>query len=340
MKDHLNTLFITREGAWLFKDGETVCVKLNGEVALRLPLHNLEGIITMGWDIGMSPHLMGACADAGISVSFCNPHGRLLAAAVGFSPGNVLLRREQYRRADDEHASIGIAREMIAAKIANCRIVLLRVLRDHNREELRQTTDQLAQMVRQARSCTKREYLFGIEGMAAEAYFSVFYLCQTVKNKKLLFTTRSRRPPLDPVNALLSFLYSLLAHDCRSALESCGLDAAVGFLHRDRPGRPGLALDLMEEFRPILADRLALSLLNRGQITVRDFDFQPDGAVFLKEDSRKEVIAAWQQRKNETITHPILEEKITVGLLPLIQARLITRQLRGDIDAYPPFLWR
>lgn len=338
MKQHLNTLFITREGAWLFKDGETVCVKLEGKVALRLPLHNLDGIVTMGWDIGMSPHLMGACAEAGISVSFCNPHGRFLAAVTGFTPGNVLLRREQYRRADDESASLSIAGKMIAAKIANCRTVLLRAMRDHNKTELTEACDILAQSSRQACQCLSRAELLGVEGFAADTYFSVFRHCQTGTEEKLLFTTRSRRPPLDAVNALLSFLYSMLAHDARSALESCGLDAAVGFLHRDRSGRPGLALDMMEEFRPLWADRLALSLLNRKQITEKDFNYERSGAVFLKEDSRKLVIAAWQERKQEVVTHPFLEEKMTVGLFIHIQARLLARHLRGDLDAYPPFI--
>lgn len=340
MKQHLNTLFVTREGAWLFKDGETVCVKLDGQVVLRLPLHNLDGIVTLGWDIGMSPHLMGACAEAGVTVSFCSPHGRFLAAAVGFTPGNVLLRRTQYRVADDEASSMLIAREMIAAKIANCRTVLLRAMRDHGKSGLKDAIDVLARMIRQARAAETREALLGIEGMAAEAYFSCFALCQTVSNEKLLFTVRSRRPPLDPVNALLSFLYSLLAHDARSALESCGLDASVGFLHRDRSGRPGLALDLMEEFRPVLADRLALTLLNRKQISLKDFDYEPSGAVFLKEDSRKIVLAAWQERKQETVIHPLLDEKMTIGFLVLIQARLLARYLRGDMDAYAPFIWK
>lgn len=338
MKQHLNTLFVTREGAWLFKDGDTVCVKLDGKIVLRLPLHNLEGIVTMGWDIGMSPQLMGACAEASITISFCNPNGRFLAAVAGFTPGNVLLRREQYRRADDEEASVRIAREMIAAKIVNGRALLLKSLRNRERPELKNICDILAQSARQARVCTTREELLGVEGFAADVYFSGFRHCQTVEEESLLFKVRSRRPPLDPVNALLSFLYSMLAHDARSALESCGLDAAVGFLHRDRSGRPGLALDLMEEFRTLFADRLALSMINRKQITEKDFDYEPGGAVFLKEDSRKLVIAAWQERKQEVVTHPLLEEKMTLGLLMQIQARLLARHLRGDLDAYPPLI--
>lgn len=338
MKQHLNTLFVTREGAWLFKDGETVCIKLGGELVHRLPLHNLEGIVTLGWDIGISPQLMGACAEAGISISFCNPNGRFLAAVTGFTPGNILLRREQYRRADDEEASVSIAREMISAKITNCRSVLLRARRDHGKEELSRLCDTLAKSARQARECRTREELLGVEGFAADTYFSGFRYCQTVDDEKLLFRNRSRRPPLDPINALMSFLYSMLAHDARSALESCGLDAAAGFLHRDRSGRPGLALDLMEEFRPLLADRLVLSLVNRKQITTKDFDYEPSGAVLLKDDARRSVITAWQEKKQEVVVHPLLEEKMTIGILLLIQARLLARHLRGDIDAYPPLI--
>lgn len=340
MKKHLNTLFISREGAWLFKDGDTVCVKLDGSIALRIPLHNLDGIVVLGWDIGMSPALMGACAKTGVTVSFCNPHGGLLAGVTGFTRGNVLLRREQYRIADNELQSVKITREMIAAKIMNCRTVLMRAQRERGIEELKKTCALLAGIVEKVRVAITREELLGLEGFAADSYFSSFRFCQTISSEKMLFTTRSRRPPLDPVNALLSFLYSMLAHDIRSALESCGLDAAVGFLHRDRPGRPGLALDLMEEFRPMLADRLAISLINRKQITENDFEYQPAGAVFLKDESRKIVLTAWQERKWEEITHPLLEEKMTVGLLPFIQSRLLVRHLRGDLDSYPPFLWK
>jgi CRISPR-associated protein Cas1 len=340
MKRHLNTLFITLEGAWLTKDGEAVDVRFEKQSRLRVPLHNLDGIVTLGWDIGMSPQLMQACAQAGVSISFCSPHGKFLAAATGFAPGNVLLRRTQYRVADDSAACVKIAREMIAAKIANSRTVLLRAARDHARESLETVCRRLACRARDARSCPDLNSLRGIEGDAADSYLSSLNDCLTHPDPAWRMNGRSRRPPLDRMNCLLSFFYSLLAHDCRSALEACGLDAAVGFLHRDRPGRPGMALDLMEEFRAMLADRLALSLINRNQLQLRDFTVQEGGAVLLKEDARKTVLMAWQERKQEEITHPFLGEKTTIGLLPHLQARLLARHLRGDLDAYPPFLWR
>jgi CRISPR-associated protein Cas1 len=305
-----------------------------------VPLHNLDGIVTLGWDIGMSPGLMQACAAGGVTVSFCNPYGKFLAAAVGFSPGNVMLRRQQYRVADDKPAAVLVAREMVAAKITNCRTVLLRAARDHGRGEMESAGRRLASRAQDARLCTDLEVLRGIEGDAADTYFQHLSACTTHGDPTLLFDGRSRRPPLDPFNCLLSFLYSLLAHDCRSALESTGLDAAVGFLHRDRSGRPGMALDLMEEFRPMLADRLALSLLNRKQLNARDFETQESGAVLLRDAARKAVLTAWQERKQEEITHPFLGEKTTVGLLVHLQARLLARHLRGDLDAYPPFLWK
>lgn len=340
MKRHLNTLFITLEGAWLTKDGEAVDVRHEKTSRLRVPLHNLDGIVTLGWDIGMSPGLMQACAEAGVTVSFCNPHGKFMAAAVGFSPGNVILRRQQYRVADDPPAAVLVAREMVAAKIANCRTVLMRAARDHGREEMETAARRLANRALDARRCTDLDALRGIEGDAADTYFQHLSGCSTHGDAALQFTKRSRRPPLDPFNCLLSFLYSLLAHDCRSALESTGLDAAVGFLHRDRSGRPGMALDLMEEFRPMLADRLALSLTNRKQLGIRDFEIQETGAVLLRDPARKVVLTAWQERKQEEITHPFLGEKTTVGLLTHLQARLLARHLRGDLDAYPPFLWK
>lgn len=346
MKRHLNTLFVTLEGAWLRKDGAAVEVRHDGETKLRVPLHNLDGIVCFGWDCGASASLMSACAEADVALSFHNPYGKFLAATNGFTSGNILLRREQYRRADHEPAALAIASNLIAAKIANTRTILLRAGRDHGDKDaarayaLQQAADFLARRIDLAGRCTSLDSLRGIEGDAAAAYFSVFPHLMTHDDDALVMKGRSRRPPLDPVNALLSFLYSMLTHDCRSALESCGLDAQCGFLHRDRPGRPSLALDLMEEFRPFLADRVALTLMNRRQITGSDFERQESGAVTLKEASRKIVLTAWQERKQEEITHPFLDEKTTVGLLPHLQARLLARHLRGDLDAYPAFLAR
>jgi CRISPR-associated protein Cas1 len=346
MKRHLNTLFVTLEGAYLRKDGAAVEIRHEGETKLRVPMHNLDGIACFGWDISASASLMAACAEANVSLSFHNPYGKFLACSNGFTSGNILLRREQYRRADDEPASVAIAANMIAAKLHNTRQVILRAARDHgdkspaNAAKLLHASDTIAQRMTMLARATSLETLRGIEGDAATFYFAIFPHLLVNHDPAIAMTGRSRRPPLDPVNALISFLYSLLMHDCRSALESCGLDAQCGFLHRDRPGRPSLALDLMEEFRPFLADRVALTLFNRRQLSLADFKIEESGAVFLKDDSRKKVLTAWQERKQDEITHPFLDEKTTVGLLPHLQARLLARHLRGDLDAYPAFLAR
>jgi CRISPR-associated protein Cas1 len=344
VKRHLNTLFVTLEGAYLRKDGAAIEVRHEGESKLRVPLHNLDGIACFGWDISASASLMAACAEAKVALSFHTPHGKFLASTNGFTSGNILLRREQYRRADHEPAAVAIATNMIAAKLANSRHVLMRAARDHGDKDparasaLLQAADFLQVRILLATRATGLDSLRGIEGDAAATYFAVFPHLMVHHDPALVMTGRSRRPPLDPVNALLSFLYSLLMHDCRSALESCGLDAQCGFLHRDRPGRPSLALDLMEEFRAFLADRTALSLFNRKQIDSTDFETKESGAVLLKEDSRKKVLTAWQERKQNEIQHPFLDEKTTIGLLPHLQARLLARHLRGDLDAYPAFL--
>lgn len=342
MKKHLNTLFITLEGAWLGKDGEAVIVRHEHETKIRVPLHNLDGIVALGWDISCSAPLMVACAEKGVTLSFCTPYGKFQAAVRGFTSGNVLLRREQYRRADDEEASTKIARYCIAAKIANQRTVLLRAIRDHGGEERTRTLEATCAELAYNIQCTSRvnelDTLRGLEGDAANRYFSVFPLLIT--NPAFPFNGRSKRPPTDPVNALLSFLYAMLAHDCRSACEAVGLDPQVGFLHRDRPGRASLALDLMEELRPVLADRLALSLINRQQVKPSDFQIKETGAVEMKDATRKTVLVAYQERKQQELLHPYLEEKVTLGLVCHLQARLLARHLRGDLDAYPAFLWK
>jgi CRISPR-associated protein Cas1 len=344
MRKHLNTLYVTLEGSYLRKDGAAVEICHQGETKLRVPLHNLDGIACFGWDISCSAALMAACSEAKVALSFHTPHGRFLAATNGFTSGNILLRREQYRRADHEPSSVTIAANMIAAKLANTRHVLMRASRDHGEKypdralTLIQSADFLAIRIGLIPRATTLDSLRGIEGDSAAAYFAVFPHLLTNHDPQITINGRSRRPPLDPVNALLSFLYVILMHDCRSALESCGLDPQCGFLHRDRPGRPSLALDLMEEFRAFLADRTALSLFNRQQITSKDFDYKENGAVLLKEDSRKKVLTVWQERKLDEITHPFLDEKTTIGLLPQLQARLLARHLRGDLDAYPAFL--
>lgn len=344
MKTHLNTLYITREGSYLHQEGSAVEVRFEGQTRLRVPLHNLDGICCFAWDCVASAALLSACAQAGVSVSFHTPSGRFQSATRGFTTGNILLRRAQYRSSDEPQATLAIAANMVAAKIANARQLLLRAVRDYGSKDperaqrLSAVAEQLARRVRYARAATDLDGLRGVEGDAAALYFSVFN--DLLTRPGFSMARRTRRPPTDSVNALLSFCYTLLMHDCRSGLESCGLDPQCGYLHRDRPGRPSLALDLMEELRAVIADRVCLNLLNRQQLTDKDFETHENGGVYLKEDARKTVFTAWQERKQTEILHPLLEERITYGLLPHIQARLLARHIRGDLDAYPAFLAR
>jgi len=343
MKHHLNTLFVMTQGAYLKKDGETIVVRVEKKDRLRLPMINVGAIVCMG-RISCSPQLMGACAQNGIAISFMTIHGRFLAAVNGFTPGNVLLRREQYRRADDPAATAAIARACIIGKLANFRTVLRRAVRDQTASDATARLEKIATRIdmrlRTLQDSLDVDQLRGVEGDASADYFEVFNDLITSQKQDFVFTKRSRRPPLDNVNAMLSFVYSMLTNDLRSACESTGLDAAVGFLHRDRPGRPGLALDLMEELRPVLADRVVLSLINRQQVKPSGFVAEPGGGIRMDEATRKELVGAYQKRKQEEITHPFLQEKMTLGLVPLIQARLMARFLRGDADAYPPFSWK
>ena len=343
MRQHLNTLFVTLDDAYLAKSGEAVLVRHQKATKLRLPVHTLGGIVCFG-RVGVSPALMHLCGERGVAISLLTGTGRFLAKIDGFASGNVVLRREQYRRADDLPAACAIARNSIAAKVANARSVLMRTVRDYPDVAGRATLDraifQLAESARLALLATDLDILRGLEGDASRTYFEAFDHAITQQKDSFAFRTRSRRPPLDPVNALLSFLYAMLAHDCRAACETVGLDPAVGFLHRDRPGRPGLALDLMEEFRPFLADRLALSLINRRQVDIAGFATAASGAVQMNDATRKVVLIAYQKRKQEEILHPFLGEPTSVGLLPHLQARLLARHLRGDLDAYPPFIWK
>ncbi|NNN05079.1 MAG: type I-C CRISPR-associated endonuclease Cas1 [Elusimicrobia bacterium] len=343
MMHYLNTLFVTTQGAYLAKDGEAVAVRVEQETRMRVPLHNLGGIVCFG-QVSCSPALMGECAERNMAISFMTETGRFLAKVQGFTPGNVLLRREQYRRADDPAAAVKIARTFVAAKIANCRTTLQRALRDSpelaGREKIEEALKHLSFSLNSIRDEANVETLRGFEGDAARVYFEVFDHLIVAQKEDFQFRGRNRRPPLDNVNALLSFLYSMLAHDARAACESAGLDAAVGFLHAGRPGRPSLALDLMEEFRPFLADRLALSLINRRQVQGKGFRATESGGVLMSDETRKEVLVAYQKRKQEEIVHPFLEEKCPAGLLPHLQARLLARHLRGDQDGYPPFIWK
>ena len=343
MRHLLNTLFVTSEDAYLTLEGENAVVKRGEEAVGRYPLHILSGIITFSY-AGASPALMGACAKRNIALSFCTPRGKFLARSCGESRGNILLRRMQYRVADDPGPCCRIARSFIFGKVYNCRWVIQRTLRDHklrvDEEKLHSVSDQLKAQLPLIAEETSAEALRGLEGASATLYFSVVNDLILSNQDVFAFHGRSRRPPMDRINALLSFVYTLLAHDCASALESVGLDSYAGFLHRDRPGRSSLALDLMEELRPCIADRFVLTLINNRIIKPEDFEIRESGAVYLKEDSRKSVLSHWQQRKQEQITHPYLDEKIPWGLVPYLQTLLLARYLRGDLDDYPPFLWK
>jgi len=316
---------------------------VEGEVRLRLPIHTIGGVVCFG-NVLCSPFLLGFCAENDVAVSFLTERGRFLARVQGPVSGNVLLRREQYRKADDQSATVEVTRSVLTGKLANCRTVIQRALRDHgekvNSEALKGASSRLSYDLESLNEETQLDALRGIEGDAAHMYFSVFNELITAQKEDFSFEERNRRPPLDNVNSLLSFVYTLLAHDVRSALESVGLDPAVGFLHRDRPGRPGLALDLMEEFRPFFADRLVLSLINLKKVQGKGFTKTESGAVLMSDETRKEVLVYYQNRKQEEIMHPFIGEKIHVGMLFFIQALLFSRFLRGELDAYPPFSWR
>jgi CRISPR-associated protein Cas1 len=343
VKKHLNTLFVTTQGAYLSKEGETVRVAVEGEVRLQVPVHTIGGIVCFG-RVMCSPFLMGFCAENNVGLSFLTENGRFMARVQGPVSGNVLLRREQYRRADASDYSADMARCFVTGKIANSRAVLQRALRDHSdkiqQPAVQRAVDLLAESFRRVEVATELDSVRGIEGDTARIYFSVFDHLITNQKENFAFEGRNRRPPMDNVNGLLSFIYTLLMHDVRSALEGVGLDPAVGFLHRDRPGRPGLALDMMEEFRPIIADRMVLSLINLGQVNAKGFSTSETGAVTMSDDTRKAVLVAYQKRKQDEILHPFINEKVAVGILFHVQALLLARCLRGDLDGYPPFVWR
>lgn len=343
MKRHLNTLFISTEGAYLAKEGQALAVRVENKVVLRAPIHNLDGVVCFGY-IGCSPWAMALCAENDVSISMMSQHGRLLGRITGFTSGNVLLRREQYRQADDERASLDLARPMILAKIANSRTVLMRAVRDRSDSsatgDIKNAAARLSQSLDQAVGVRSLDQLRGVEGEAGREYFAVFSSLLADPGAGFEFNGRSRRPPRDNVNCLLSFLYSMLTHDARSACESAGLDPQVGFLHRDRPGRPSLALDLIEELRAFLADRLTLSLINRKQVAPSGFITSETGAVTMTDATRKTVLIAYQKRKQDELIHPYINERTSVGLIVHLQARLLARRLRGDLDAYPAFFWK
>ncbi len=344
MKKVLNTLYVTSEKAWLHKDGRNVVVRIDGVERGRAPAHLLGQIVCFG-HVGISPALMHFCAEEGISITFLTMHGRYLARVEGAQTGNVMLRRAQHEATRREAAALPVARAIIAAKLANQRNVLRRAMRDHGSSmssdacsHLDAVQQRLARAARQALEIQGLDALRGLEGEMGAAWWRTFP--HLLRNPDFRFCERNRRPPRDPVNAVLSLLYTLLASDCRAAAETHGLDPQMGFLHRDRPGRASLALDLMEEFRAPLADRLTLSLFNRRQLQRKDFRKQETGAVLLTDDARARVLSAWQERKRRVLRHAFLDERVPAGLLPQLQAQLLARYLRGDLDAYPPYIWR
>lgn len=343
MKKLLNTLYVTTAGSYLSREGETVLVRVEKETKFRIPIHTLEGIVCFG-QVSCSPPLLQLCGEREVTVSFLSEYGRFWARLHGPVSGNVLLRREQYRFADRNEVSSEIARSIVIAKIANSRTVIKRALRDHQdsdgAESFQEAAKRLQRILKKLQSNHELNTIRGYEGEAARAYFSVFNHLIVCQKEDFYFRERNRRPPLDPVNALLSFVYAILLHDVTSALEAVGLDPAVGYLHRDRPGRPGLALDLLEELRPMIADRLVLSMINRQQVKGKGFVKMETGAVVMDDDTRKEVLTAYQKRKQEELLHPFIKEKIPLGLLPHVQALLFARFIRGDLDGYPSFLWR
>jgi CRISPR-associated protein Cas1 len=343
VKQLLNTLYVTTQGAYLAREGETVLVRVDQETVLQVPIHTLGSVVCFG-RVSASPPLMGLCAERGVALAFFTMSGRFLARVHGPVSGNVLLRREQYRRSEDESKAAEIARSIVLAKIANCRTVLLRAARERTDgpacAALEASARRLSRLVEELQRPKPLDTVRGHEGDAARVYFEVFDHLITESRDVFFFRTRSRRPPLDNLNALLSFLYTLLTHDVAAALEGVGLDPAVGYLHRDRPGRPSLALDLVEELRPVIADRLALSLINRRQVKREGFHATESGAVEMDDATRKEVLVCYQKRKQEEILHPFLKERVAFGIVPHTQGMLLARHLRGELDGYPSFLWR
>ncbi len=340
MRKLLNVLYVTTPESYLSKDGQNVVVSVNEEEKFRIPIINLEGIVTFGY-AGASPGLMRLCGDNGVSLAFLSPNGRYVGRFQGPVQGNVLLRKAQYSIAENEERALHFARLFIAGKIQNYRAILQRFERDNgDNPEVEAAVRALELEKKMALYAENHAQLIGFEGDAANSYFGVFphlILCQ---NEDFSFHGRNRHPPKDKVNAMLSFVYTLLANEMAAALETVGLDPYVGLLHKLRPGRQSLALDMMEEMRAYLGDRLVLSLINRKQLSSKDFVDQGEGAVLMTDEGRKTLLSAWQKRKSETITHPYLEEKIPIGLLPYVQAQLLARTIRGDIDDYPVFLIR
>ena len=334
---------MTSEDSYLGLEGETIVVYDNQTEIGRLPLHNLEGIVSFGYR-GTSPALMGACAERNISICYLSPQGKFLARVSGKTRGNVLLREQQYKSCKDEDISLQIAKNCILGKVYNARWVLERALRDHelqiDSERVKKASLQLKNALDLIQNAESKEQLRGYEGESASIYFGVFNELILQQKKDFAFNGRNKRPPLDNVNAMLSFVYTLLTNQIVSALETVGLDPYVGYLHTERPGRVSLALDLIEEFRSVYADRFVLSLINKKIVNGKNFSRKENGAVLMDDDLRKKVLVEWQNKKKEVITHPFLKEKVEWGMLPYVQAMLLARYLRGDLDGYPVFLWK
>lgn len=343
MKQLLNTLFVMTEDAYLALENDNVVIYQNDQTLAKVPLRSIEGIMCFSYK-GASPALMGRCGKLGVSMAFYSPRGHYYCSVLGEENRNVLLRREQFRVADDEQKSLRYAKSFIVGKLYNAKWVLERTKRDHalrvNIDRLAEQSGKLSAALSKARKSLTIDELRGVEGLAAKDYFYAFDDLVLKNKDDFFFTSRSRRPPLDRLNALLSFCYSILTNDCIAALQGVGLDPYVGFMHTDRPGRASLALDLVEEFRPVLADRFVLTLVNTGAVKPGDFEIRENGGVLLSDFGRKKVLAAWQKKKSDQILHPFLQEKISWGLVPYVQALLLARSLRGDLDDYPPFMWK
>ncbi len=343
MKRLLNTLFITTDGSYLARKGQTVVVRQDGKIKLQVPIHTLNNIVCLG-RVHISPALIGLCSENKTPIAILNHYGRFLGRIIGPTAGNILLRKKHFRFAEDESLSAPIARACVIAKIINTRTVLLRTVRDHSAisgtQQIEYVIGILTSLLEELKFPKQIYQIRAIEAQAARAYFSVFNHLIIAQKNDFVFHERSRRPPLDRVNAILSFLYTVLANDISCALESVGLDSSMGFFHKDRPGRASLALDIMEEFRPMLADRIALSLINRQQIKTNNFTITETGAVRMDDKAKRTLLATYQKRKQEEIKHPFLGETVQIGLLPFIQALLLARHIRGDLDGYPAFIWK
>ena len=343
MKQLLNTLYITIPDVYLAASGENIVIKQEEKILARYPFHNLEDIVLFSY-LGMSPKLIQKCIEYGIGICYLTPTGRFIARIKGRTEGNILLRRKQYNLSDSEENSLSISQNIICAKIYNEKWTIERYIRQYENRidtgHLKQSSKYLTGLLDRVFETTSLEELRGVEGIAQSTYFSCFDEMILNQKEDFKFDVRSRRPPLNPVNALLSFVYSVLSNDVASALESVGLDPYAGFMHSDRPGRISLALDLVEEFRAPIADRFVLSLINLNQVKKEDFIYEESGAVTMKDDSRRKIIGLWQERKQEPLTHPFFNEKIKWGLVPFTQAILLSRYLRDDLDGYPAFMWK